>query len=205
MSHPGPPPQASYGYPPQQPAYGYPPQQPYGYPQQAGAPYPPQQQPWAPTGPQLQPPYAGWFQRAGAFLLDVLINFGPLWVMVGISTAIEESTGESGDALAIILGWVGVLAMIVAVVLQLRLEGRTGQTVGKKVLGIRAIRAADGRMLGVGLALGRRLLQFLNNVVFGLGWWWAIWDAKSQTFADKIANVIVVRADAVPTSQHPGM
>ncbi|MER7400831.1 RDD family protein [Streptomyces sp. NPDC000151] len=206
MSHPGPPPQQPYGYPPQQPptqqqAYGYPPQQQaYGYPPQQqpyGAPYPPPQQAGFPYAPQ-HPPYAGWLQRAGAFLLDILINFGPVWALVGIGTSIDERSGESGEVFATIVSWVGILAMIVAVVLQLRSEGRTGQTVGKKVLGIRAIRERDGQMLGVGLALGRRLLQFLNNVVFGLGWWWAIWDVRSQTFADKITSVVVVRADAAP-------
>lgn len=201
MSHPGPPPQTPYGYPPQQQpqqGYGYPPQQ-----QAYGSPYPPPQQAGFSYAPQ-QPPYAGWLQRAGAFVLDVLINFGPMWLLVGIGSGIEASSGESGEVFANIVAWIGILAMIVAVVFQLRREGRTGQTVGKKVLGIRAVRERDGQMLGVGLALGRRLLQFLNNVVFGLGWWWAIWDAKSQTFADKITSVIVVRADAAPMPQPGG-
>ncbi|MEV0598643.1 RDD family protein [Streptomyces sp. NPDC050315] len=183
MSHPGPPQQQAYGYPPRQQAYG----SPYPPPQQAGFPYAPQ-----------QPPYAGWGQRAGAFVLDVLINFGPMWLLVGIGGGIEAGSGESGEVFANIVAWIGILAMIVAVVFQLRREGRTGQTVGKKVLGIRAVRERDGRPLGVGPALGRRLLQFLNNVVFGLGWWWALWDAKSQTFADKMTSVIVLRADAAP-------
>ncbi|WP_258052602.1 RDD family protein [Streptomyces sp. Ru73] len=216
MTHPGPP-QSPYGYPQQQPptqqpAYGYPSQQGYGYPpQQPGYGYPPQQpagmpyaqqQPWAPDG--AQPPYAGWMQRAGAFLLDALINFGPFWVLTGIGAGIEESSGESGEVLANVVSWIGVLAMIAAVVYQLRREGRTGQTVGKKALGIRAVRERDGRMLGFGLALGRRLLQFLNYAIVGLGWWWAIWDIRHQTFADKIASVIVLRADAPHAPQPAG-
>ncbi|WP_037771064.1 RDD family protein [Streptomyces sclerotialus] len=202
MSHPGPPPQASYGYPPQQPptqqGYGYPHQQPYGVPypasQQSGFPYA------VPFVPQ-PPPYAGWPHRAGAFLLDCALNFGPMWVLMGFGIALEGRTGESGDVVANVLSWLGILAMIVTVVFQLRREGRSGQTVGKKALGIRAVRAYDAQMLGVGLALGRRLLQFLNCFACGLGWLWALWDDRSQTFADKITSVVVVRADAVPGSR----
>ncbi|GAB2807844.1 RDD family protein [Streptomyces daliensis] len=196
MSHPGPPPQAPYGYPPQQ----QPQPQPYGYPYappQPGLPYA------SAFAPPL-PPRAGWGQRAGAFLLDVAINFGPMWLLMGVAIGIEESSGESGEVVANILSWLGILAMIVAVVFQLMREGLTGQTVGKGVLGIRAMRERDGQQpLGIGLAFGRRLLQCLNYPLFGLGWWWPLWDDKSQTFADKLTGVVVVRADPAPVPQ-PG-
>ncbi|MFC5745657.1 RDD family protein [Actinomadura rugatobispora] len=172
------------------------PQAPYGHPtrpQQPGAAYAPPQ-PWVPHVPQ-HPPYAGWSQRAGAFLLDVLINFGPFWLLVLIGGLIDDmSPGDSGEVVGAILGWAGILAMIPAVTFQLVREGRTGQTVGKKALGIRAVRDRDGRTPGIGLALGRRLAQFLNYPLFGLGWWLALGDPKKQTFADKITSVVVVRA-----------
>ncbi|MBT2399451.1 RDD family protein [Streptomyces sp. ISL-100] len=192
MSYPGP--QGPFAAS-QAPA-GYPPPQ-----QMAGAQYPPFPQPGSPYAPQ-HPPYAGWLRRAGAFLLDILINFGPMWLLMGIANAIGEGrSGDSGEIPAAILGWGGLIAMIATLVVQLMREGRTGQTVGKRALGIRAVRDRDGLMPGIGLALGRRLCQFLNYAVFGLGWWWAIWDTKSQTFADKITSVVVVRADAGPARQ----
>ncbi|MGW7515037.1 RDD family protein [Streptomyces sp. NPDC054796] len=196
MSHPGPPPQSPYGYPPQQQPYGAN-GSPYAMPPQPGLPYA------SAFAPPL-PPRAGWGQRAGAFLLDVAINFGPMWLLMGIAIGIGESSGESSEVVASILSWLGILAMIVAVVFQLMREGLTGQTVGKGVLGIRAVRERNVRQpLGIGLALGRRLLQCLNYAVFGLGWWWPLWDEKNQTFADKLTSVVVVPVDAVPLPQ-PG-
>ncbi|OEJ23018.1 hypothetical protein AR457_38105 [Streptomyces agglomeratus] len=195
MSHPGPPspftaPPAPDSYPPPH--------------QTAASPDPPFQQPGAPYARQ-HPPYAEWPQRAGAFLLDSLINFGPMWLLMGIAIAIGEgSSGDSGEIPATILSWLGLIAMVATLVVQLIREGRTGQTVGKRVLGIRAVRDRDGLVPGIGLALGRRLCQFLNYAVFGLGWWWPLWDAKKQTFADKITSVVVVRADAVPAQQPAG-
>ncbi|MGW5736374.1 MULTISPECIES: RDD family protein [Streptomyces] len=146
--------------------------------------------------------YAAWLPRAEAFFLDCLINFGPMWALMGVGYAIDEqSSGDSGEVPASIVSWVGILAMLVAVVLQLIREGRTGQTVGKAFFAIRAVRDSDGLAPGVGLALSRRLCQFLNWPVFGLGWWWAIWDTKKQTFADKITGVVVVGADVEPARQ----
>ncbi|MFG2651337.1 RDD family protein [Streptomyces sp. NPDC048436] len=141
-------------------------------------------------------------QRADAFLLDSLINFGPMWLLIGIGYAIDEkSSGDRGEIPAAILSWVGIIAMLVAIVVQLIREGRTGQTVGKKALGIRAVQGGDGLVPGVGLALSRRLCQFLNWPVSGLGWWWAGWDTKKQTFADKITGVVVVTAESGPSRQ----
>ncbi len=154
------------------------------------------------AGPPL-PRYASWLQRAGAFLLDLAINYGPLWLLIGIGTEIDDrSSGDTGEIVGAVLGWVALLLMISTLAFQVIREGRTGQTLGKKVLGIRAIRDRDGLALGAGLTLGRRLLQLVVNFpVFGLGWWWAMGDDKRQTFADKITGVIVVRADAMPVAQ----
>lgn len=174
----------------------------YPAPQEvAGAQYPPFLRPDSFYALQ-HPPYAGWMQRVNAFLLDSLINFGPMWLLIGVAYAIDEkSSGDSGEIPAAILSWVGIIAMIATCVVQLIREGRTGQTVGKKALGIRAVQDPDGLTPGVGLALSRRLCQFLNWPVFGLGWWWAGWDAKKQTFADKITGVVVVTAEFGPARQ----
>ncbi|MFD0509361.1 RDD family protein [Streptomyces chiangmaiensis] len=108
----------------------------------------------------------------------------------------RRGSGDSGEAVGTILGWVGVLPIICALVYQVIREGRTGQTLGKAVLGIRAVRDRDGRTLGIGRALGRRLLQPLNCVVLGLGWSWPLWDDRRQTFADKIVGAVVLRVEA---------
>ncbi|CAM5462320.1 RDD family protein [Streptomyces canus] len=204
-------PQNPQQQPPQQPGYGYPQQQPpqqqpgYGYPQQAPPGVPPQQgypqQPGYgyPQAPQVpasaygypqqpgygaQPPYANWGQRFLGLLVDMLVFVVPyIVVVVGASTKVW--------ALAII----GYLAVIGVAIWQLIREGRTGQTLGKQAVGIRLVREIDGQPLGVGMAFVRRLAHFLDSLACYLGWLWPAWDAKRQTFADKVCSSIVIRTN----------
>ncbi|WP_330343288.1 RDD family protein [Streptomyces sp. NBC_00557] len=91
-------------------------------------------------------------------------------MLIGTGIAVENgSPGDSGEATGTILSWAGIFATVCALVFQLVRGGRTGQAVGKKVLGIRAIRDRDGQVTRTGHVLGRGLLQFLNWPAFGLG------------------------------------
>jgi uncharacterized RDD family membrane protein YckC len=92
----------------------------------------------------------------------------------------------------------GIIAEVVVYVLGLALlgwmNGASGRTPGKRVVGIRVVRDADGRVLGGGLGLVRALCHFLDTVSCLLGWLWPLWDSKNQTFADKILATVVIRA-----------
>ena len=171
--------QPGYGYP-QQPGYqqapqGVPPQQGYGYPQQGGYPGYPQQ-----AGYGMAPSYANWGQRFLGTLVDGLVFLVPyILILVGKGTP------------ALLL--VGALALIGLAIWQLIQEGRTGQTVGKKALGIRLVKEETGQPIGVGMAFVRRLAHFLDSIACYIGWLWPAWDAKRQTFADKVCGTIVIR------------
>ncbi|MFF4303803.1 RDD family protein [Streptomyces sp. NPDC001601] len=177
--------QPGYGYP-QQPGYqqapqGVPPQQGYGYPQQPGYPqqsgygYPQQ-------GYGATPPYANWGQRFGGTIVDGLVFLVP-YILVLFSSK------------AAVLGIIGGLAIIGIAIWQLIMEGRTGQTIGKKALGIRLVKEATGQPIGVGMAFVRRIAHFLDSLACYLGWLWPAWDAKRQTFADKVCGTIVIRSN----------
>ncbi|MBW8701394.1 hypothetical protein MBT84_17445 [Streptomyces sp. MBT84] len=183
-------PQSGYGQP--QPGYGQPQQgQPgYGYPQQGQPGIPPQGYPQQPGGypgyPQqpgygAQPPYANWGQRFLGTLVDGLVFLVPYLLVI---------LGRDTPALAVI----GGLAIFAVAIWQLIMEGRTGQTLGKKALGIRLVRESDGQPLGIGMAFVRRLAHFLDSLACYLGWLWPLWDAKKQTFADKVCSSIVIRS-----------
>lgn len=178
--------QPGYGQPQGgQPGYGYPqgapqgapqgvPQQGYGYPQQPA--YPGYQQP----GYGATPPYANWGQRFLGTLVDGLVFLVPyILIIVGRDTSVLAS--------------IGGLAFLGLAIWQLIREGRTGQTVGKQALGIRLVRESDGQPLGVGMAFVRRIAHILDSLACYLGWLWPAWDAKRQTFADKICGTIVIR------------
>ncbi|PYC78109.1 hypothetical protein C7C46_17425 [Streptomyces tateyamensis] len=202
-----------YGYPQQQPPapnYGYPQQAGYGVPQQAGYGVPQQAgYGYAPMAPMAPPVLASWGSRVGASIVDFLVVGVPALVgyivliamaagsthqtcdSYGYCYSTTDSSAVGGGAMIMLLGFAISLGLGIW---QLVKEGSTGQTTGKKALGIRLVREQDGQPLGFGMAFVRRLAHFLDGAVCYLGYLWPLWDDKSQTFADKVCNSLVIRA-----------
>jgi uncharacterized RDD family membrane protein YckC len=141
-------------------------------------PPPPPTQTGPPSGRYAGSPFASWGRRVLGYLIDVVI----LAVVVEL---VRLAVG-------------GIIVEVVVYVLGLALlgwmNGASGRTPGKRVVGIRVVRDADGRVLGGGLGLVRALCHFLDTVSCFLGWLWPLWDSKNQTFADKILATVVIRA-----------
>lgn len=89
-----------------------------------------------------------------------------------------------------ILGYAGVIAF--AVWNQIFRQGRTGWSIGKQVLQIRLVDEHTGQPIGAGLAFARQLCHLLDALACYLGFLWPLWDARRQTFADKIVHTVVV-------------
>ncbi len=165
--------QQGYGYPPPPPGYNEPYGSPYG-----GGPVP------------GMPPYAHWGQRVGAWLIDNLP------AAVGISLLDASYYDWSTGARA--AGWVIAIVGVVWAISNAFRAGRTGQSTGKRILGIRLARYMDGQVVGPGYGV---LRLFMNAVFWAiciipgvLNYLWPLWDRKSQTWSDKIASSVVVRA-----------
>ncbi|TDU88981.1 putative RDD family membrane protein YckC [Kribbella voronezhensis] len=199
MSYPGQPahPGQPGGYPPGQPGQ-FPPGQPGG--NQGLQPYSPVQPGYNPYhqggygfaplgGGQL----AGWGSRVGASILDSLIALVPIPIgvvtAVAISGSMEQMTDSGRTAMA-----VGYLAYFVLVIWnRIIRQGRTGQSLGKKMLGLKLVAKSTGRPLGVGRCLGREVCGIvLANLCF-LDLLWPLWDQQHQTWHDKIVASIVVK------------
>jgi len=184
-----PPPAPGYGYPqqtpPPAPGYGIPPQQGYGYPQQPGYP----------NAGAVQNFYAGWGSRVVAAIIDhVVVGLIP-WIVVfmlrptvecsystGVCTTSNSGAYYFAALAANVIIWAGIAAM-----------KATGQSLGQKAVNIRMVREADGQKLSFGAAFGREALHILDGVCC-IGYLWPLWDAKNQTFADKIMGTVVVKA-----------
>lgn len=159
---------------------------PYGrqpWPGQAQAPYGPQ-------GNQFGPPqyYANWGRRALAYLID----FAPVivvYVIAGISVSTERHWEESLVPAVVIVAivWLGW-----SIFNRWYLQGKTGQSFGKRVAKIKLVRADTGRPTGFGVALVRDIAHAVDNLICYLGWLWPLWDDKSQTLADKMAGTVVI-------------
>jgi uncharacterized RDD family membrane protein YckC len=120
---------------------------------------------------------ATFFERFVAFMIDGLLLSIANFVLVAIFD------GGGGQ----------LLSLVIAVVYFATLEGGpTGQTVGKRVMNIKVVRARSMDQLGTGTAILRYFAHFLSTVVFLLGYFWMLWDPEKQCWHDKIAGTLVV-------------
>jgi uncharacterized RDD family membrane protein YckC len=195
---------AAYGYPQQPPADPYAQQQAYGYPQQGQYPaYPVGTDPYA---GYVQNAYAGWGARVVAYIVDYLIvglvptilNFVGQSMSAG-TTTYDPNTGQftttGGNSAGIVLVVLALLMGLGGWLWVAYLEGTKGQSIGKKTVNIRVVREADGQLLGFGSAVVRKLAHILDGLACCVGWLWPLWDAKKQTFADKVMNTVVVKSN----------
>src|SRR6266702_2928219 len=74
------------------------------------------------------------------------------------------------------------------------MAGTTGQSWGKKALNLKLVSDSTGTPIGPGLAFARDICHILDSLACYIGWLFPIWDAKRQTFADKIISTVVVPA-----------
>jgi uncharacterized RDD family membrane protein YckC len=151
--------------------------------------------------------YAGWWRRVGASLLDSLI----LGVPSGIVNATVRAAAPKRTTLCRNLddelyrcrvptgaGWamiiVATLVMFaITVAYYVHFVGKTGQTLGKQACGIWVVDERTG-LPGIGnaRATGRYFGSILSALPCLLGLLWPLWDAKKQTFHDKLAHTVVV-------------
>ncbi len=89
--------------------------------------------------------------------------------------------------------WQGV-TLVLAFAWHTAFLAQGGQTPGKRLLGIR-VTGADGGKLGGGQAFLRACGYIPSALFLGLGFLWALWDPRRQTWHDKAARTVVVLAE----------
>ncbi|HYN17024.1 MAG TPA: RDD family protein, partial [Actinomycetes bacterium] len=62
----------------------------------------------------------------------------------------------------------------------------------KQVLNIRLLRMQDGQPMGGGMAFVRDLAHIVDALPCYIGFLFPLWDARRQTFADKIMSTVVI-------------
>jgi uncharacterized RDD family membrane protein YckC len=139
--------------------------------------------------------YAGWWRRAAALLIDSILVSVVIAAVIGIAFGVAlvfEAVGGILLVLAI------VLAIAAPIFYWIYWTGKEpGQTVGKKMVGIRVRNAEQDRAIGYGASAGRYFITFLFGIFYIpalLDYLWPLWDGRNQTLHDKVANSIVVRA-----------
>ncbi len=130
-----------------------------------------------------------------AVIIGVAAFDGCTWIDKDFGNSQEllcpPGTPDAGPVAAAIA--LGVIGLLVVLIIYVRGLGR-GQTWGMKLTSIRLVRADNGLPVGFGKALGRTLFaNIVSANVFYLGYLWAAWDDRKQTWQDKIVSSYVVR------------
>lgn len=117
--------------------------------------------------------YATFWQRFAAAFIDGLI----IGVLPGMLIR-----GGNGNVLSFLLGLGYSVWML----------STYSATVGMMVLKIKITKESGGKITYQDAIL-RYFASILSAMVFLLGYFWMIWDAKRQTWHDHIAKTIVVK------------
>ncbi|HXQ94892.1 MAG TPA: RDD family protein [Thermoplasmata archaeon] len=153
-----------------------------------------------PPGFAYQYRYAGLLARFGAVILDFLLLLVVTIVIaipLGILAFVATVAGAPGDwvgsfvwgpfALLMFLLWIGYFTYF---------ESTSGQTPGKRALGIRVVSVATARPPDLGHALVRnifRVIDWLPGLYF-VGFVVAALTSRKQRLGDLLADTIVVAA-----------
>ncbi|WP_456844339.1 RDD family protein [Cellulomonas sp. P5_C6] len=139
-------------------------------------------------------PLAGWWRRAAGAVVDVLVTFAVYLLGVALSVLTDPQpppTHPTVGGVVVIVG--AVLIPVVWVWNRGGQQGRSGQSLGRSLTGTRLVSTVTDEPLGAGPAITRDVAHLLDLPLL-LGFLWPLWDRRRQTFADKTASTVVVRA-----------
>jgi uncharacterized RDD family membrane protein YckC len=141
-------------------------------------------------------------QRLGGRIIDAIIMFGVLLTLIGGIIAKSIAGDGKVETGAAFVG--GLVATAIGAAYEILLVARSGQTIGKKLVGTKVVRLSDGQIPDMATSVKRwlpnavglipklggpiSLLIGIASIVLVLT------DPKRQSINDKFANTVVVRA-----------
>ncbi|WP_454115637.1 RDD family protein [Microbacterium lacticum] len=150
----------------------------YGAPSPYGAPGGYQPNPYAPSGPVL----ATWGRRALGGLIDFVAPGIVVSMIIGLIFADRTSSVANLLSTVLTLGfWCYNTGYRLAT---------TGYSFGHKIAQVRVVMADSGQTPTVNTAVLRAVCHLLDSWACMIGWLFPLWDAKKQTFADKITKTV---------------
>lgn len=165
--------------------------------------------PVATSAPVSAPlPYAGFWERFAAYLIDGLILGIPFWIVVGVvismfgglgvilhRNAVDPSAAAALLAPMFMLFFVGMIAFLVVQWLYFALmeSSERQATFGKSVLSLR-VTNSEGQRISFGHATGRFFAKIVSGMVpLGIGYIMAAFTEKKQALHDMIAGTLVLK------------
>jgi uncharacterized RDD family membrane protein YckC len=150
------------------------------------------------------PPYAGFWIRVLAYLIDSLVLsvvLCPLGVVYGLAGAASEMDDNSPEMMIGNAG-LNVVSLIVGWLYFSFLESSSWQaTIGKKLLKLK-VTGMHGNRIGFGKATGRYFAQILSGMICFIGYIMVAFTEKKQGLHDLLAGTLVVK-DVTPLYEPP--
>ena len=141
--------------------------------------------------PPLTAPYAGWWSRVGAAIVDMVVILVPALILGAVA---------AGLAYLLLLT---IIAIIYAPLLMRRPGERNGQTWGKQLFGIRVVRTngvpmdftwsavREPLVKGLGLGIASTIIPLVPYLLDVL---WPLWDDENRAVHDMVVGTRVVKA-----------
>ena len=157
-------------------------------------------------------PYSGFFRRAIALIIDVIIVSLPAMFvfapMVALQTVVLQATPSSSTVQTSLLGatifsWQLVTLVLAWLYFACWESGAKQSTWGKRIMGIKVV-GEDGGRIGFGRATARFFCKsILSPIFFQIGFIMAAFTNRKRALHDMIAETYVVKKDFEPGQELP--
>lgn len=147
-------------------------------------------------------PYSGFWRRAFAFIIDLMIVFLPTFFVFGPMVAFQAvvgggtpqalSTLQVGALGLTVFSWQLITLVLMWLYFALWESGAKQSTWGKRLLGIKVI-GADGGRISFGRATARFFSKFISYIILYIGFIMAAFTNRKRTLHDMIAETYVVK------------
>jgi uncharacterized RDD family membrane protein YckC len=180
-----------------------PPPPPASFPASPPAEFSPYAPPSAPlTSPPIYPApmfgatatveYASFWARFAAVLIDQVLMTCVSLVLVFFIGVVQAAGG--GRDMSAVQSLINVISIVIVWVYYAGLESSSQMaTFGKRLLGLK-VTDLQGQRIDFGRATGRYFGKILSGLALLIGFFAMLWDDKSQTWHDKMAGCLVVKA-----------
>ncbi|GIG41112.1 RDD family protein [Cellulomonas phragmiteti] len=150
----------------------------------------------------VTPRFASWGRRVVAALLDGAVLSAITWFAAGEGATAPslQPTFDSGGP-ADTVPWTSSAVLAGAWLAMLVLQGLTGQTPGRRVVGIEVVHAPSDGPVGGPPGVLRSVLRWFAHLLDAfllVGYLRPLWHAERRTFADSLADTVVVHRAPAP-------
>lgn len=163
----------------------------------------------APVQAQPVQRYASWGTRVLGYLIDLAAPFALLLLgaVIGWPHSEVQTRDVGGYSYQIIVqsgyGYAFYIGLLLAVAFWFAnkgyLEGKTGKSLGKRVIKCTTVSQLSARPVGPGFGCLRALFLALDTAICYLGLLWPLWDPQRQCLvSDKLTRSVVVRDPRPP-------